>query len=107
MVKQVKTLNELDQVLNQNPNKLVIIDFFATWCGPCKVIAPNFEKLSEEFPDVTFLKVDVDQAEDAAEKYGVTAMPTFVLLKNGKPVETCVGADIQKVSETIKKHSPH
>lgn len=72
----------------------VVIDFFATWCGPCKRIAPTYEKLSEAFQTVTFLKVDVDEATELVEQYNISAMPTFVFLKDGKEVKRVEGADM-------------
>ncbi len=78
-------------------NKLVVVDFYAQWCGPCKVIAPRFEQLSAKYPNVSFVKVDVDVAKDVAQSQGVRAMPTFKLYKNGKQLEEVVGADINKV----------
>ena len=63
-----------------------MIDFFATWCGPCKMIAPKIEQMAGEMANVVFLKVDVDEAEDVAQEYNISAMPTFVFLKNGQKV---------------------
>ena len=67
--------------------KLVVIDFFATWCGPCKMISPKIEAMAGEMSNVVFLKVDVDEAEDVAQEYNISAMPTFVFLKNGQKVK--------------------
>ena len=67
--------------------KLVVIDFFATWCGPCKMISPKIEAMAGEMSNVVFLKVDVDEAEDVAEEYNISAMPTFIFLKNGQKVK--------------------
>lgn len=72
--------------LEEAGDKLVIIDFFATWCGPCKVISPQFEELSNELTDIVFLKIDVDDNEDIAAEYEISSMPTFIFIKNGKPV---------------------
>lgn len=72
----------------------VVIDFFATWCGPCKRIAPTYEKLSEAFTNITFLKVDVDESAELVNMYDISAMPTFVFLKNGKEVKRVEGADM-------------
>ena len=60
----------------------VVIDFFATWCGPCKRIAPMYEQLAQQFPSITFLKCDVDEAEDVASHYSIESLPTFVFLNN-------------------------
>jgi len=105
MVVQVKDKAELQRHLSQAGSKLVVIDFFATWCGPCKMIAPVLEKMSEEMKDhVVFLKVDVDESEDLAAEYSVQAMPTFVLLKNGSKVDSFSGANEAKLKELINKH---
>ena len=64
-----------------------MIDFHAQWCGPCKMIAPQVEAMDKEMADVCFLKVDVDEAEDVAAEYSITAMPTFIFLKNGQPYD--------------------
>lgn len=64
-------------------NKKVVVDFYATWCGPCKMFGPVFEKVSNE-SSITFIKIDVDAHEDIARKYGIMSIPTIVLLNNGK-----------------------
>lgn len=73
--------------------------------GPCKFIAPQFEKLSEEYTTVTFAKVDVDKADDVAAAEGVQAMPTFKFYKGGKLVNEILGADVKKLVELLKTHS--
>ncbi len=82
----VENMKELESKLSDAGKKLVVIDFFATWCGPCKMIAPKVEEMDEDMDDVAFLKVDVDDAEGIAEEYQIKAMPTFVLIKNKKKV---------------------
>lgn len=72
-------------------NKKVVIDFFATWCGPCKMLAPVLEELSEEMSDVEFYKVDVDESADIAKEYGIMSIPTLVLLENGEKKDMLVG----------------
>lgn len=67
-------------------NKLVLVDFYAVWCGPCRTAAPIYGKMSSEIPDVAFLKVDVDKMRSIMLAHKVRAMPTFVLLKNGQEV---------------------
>mmetsp|Transcript_3523 Transcript_3523/g.5197 ORF Transcript_3523/g.5197 Transcript_3523/m.5197 type:complete len:156 (+) Transcript_3523:70-537(+) len=85
-------------------NKLTIIDFTATWCGPCKAIAPLYKDLSEEF-DAQFIKVDVDENPDAAQKYGVSAMPTFLFIKGGEVVDRLMGANAARLKELIAEWS--
>ena len=79
MVQQVAKLEEFDEIVKNNP--IVIVDFTATWCGPCKMIGPKFEEFSKEAANekVKFIKVDVDEASDVSEKYGISAMPTFMV----------------------------
>jgi len=73
-------------------DKFVLVDFFATWCGPCSVLGPILEKLSEHFKDtVVFTKADVDGVPVSAGKFGVEKIPTVVLLKGGKQVNGFVG----------------
>ncbi|ORZ41501.1 thioredoxine 2 [Catenaria anguillulae PL171] len=81
-------------------SKLVVVDFYATWCGPCKVIAPKFATFSDQF-DGVFLKVDVDELGEVAQTAGISAMPTFHLYKNGNKVAELVGADAKKLEQLI------
>ena len=69
-----------------------LVDFYADWCAPCKVTEPNVHELAEEMKDVKFFKVDVDQNPNVASQYSVFSIPTFVILKDGKPVSSFVGA---------------
>lgn len=68
------TLAFQELLKSQPKDKLTVVDFWATWCGPCKLIAPTFQTLSNEYRHVTFVKVDVDASQDIAKTYGVTAM---------------------------------
>lgn len=71
----------------------VVVDFFATWCGPCKLIAPILDQLSDEFAEkAKIVKVDVDQAKSMAVQYNVKSVPTFIVFKNGEVVDKVVGA---------------
>mmetsp|Transcript_1483 Transcript_1483/g.1569 ORF Transcript_1483/g.1569 Transcript_1483/m.1569 type:complete len:107 (-) Transcript_1483:134-454(-) len=90
---EVKTKAELEPLLSQG--KLVVIDFSATWCGPCRMIGPYFHDLANnpDFSNVIFVKVDVDESADIAEQYSVEAMPTFVYLKNGEVKDRLLGAN--------------
>lgn len=84
------------------PKGFVVIDFFATWCGPCKHIAPKFEELAKSYPSISFLKVDVDESGDLVEQFGIRAMPTFVFLHNGSVVKTIEGADLKGIGQTLE-----
>eukprot|EP00123_Amoebidium_parasiticum_P016783 comp23582_c1_seq1/m.39984 comp23582_c1_seq1/g.39984 ORF comp23582_c1_seq1/g.39984 comp23582_c1_seq1/m.39984 type:complete len:303 (-) comp23582_c1_seq1:332-1240(-) len=74
-------------------SSLVVVDFYATWCGPCKMIAPHIEQMARSYPHVIFAKVDVDELQTVAISAGVTAMPTFHLYRNGKKLREMRGAN--------------
>ncbi|MGB9724765.1 MAG: thioredoxin [Nitrososphaeria archaeon] len=80
-----------DKFLNENIN--VIVDFFADWCGPCKIMAPIFEQVAREYsPSIMFAKLNVDQSPDIAERFFIMGVPTIIYFKSGKAVEKIVGA---------------
>jgi len=95
-----------DKALADAGDKLVVVDFTATWCGPCKRIAPFFAELAEQMPDVVFVKVDVDENEDVAEACGVNSMPTFQFMIKGKKVHEFSGASQENIKQAIAKHKP-
>jgi thioredoxin 1 len=104
MVHQVKDMADFKAKLTEAGDHLVVVDFFATWCGPCKVIAPKLEALSTELKgSVMFLKVDVDEVEEVATEYGVSAMPTFMFFKKSQKLEEFSGANENKLKEVVNK----
>lgn len=70
---------------------LTLVDFYAEWCGPCKMIGPIVEEVSGELTDVQIVKINVDEHSDIAQKYGVMSIPTLILFKDGKEVEKSIG----------------
>ena len=89
MVKYV-TSQELEELIQGD--KPVVCDFWATWCGPCRMLAPVFEEVSDKLENkAVFVKLDVDENEDAAVKYGITTIPNIILLKKGQPAENHLG----------------
>ena len=81
-----------DDVLNAEG--AVLVDFWAEWCGPCKMIGPALEELSDELGEkVTITKINIDENPDAPSRYGVRGIPTMILFKNGVPAATKVGAE--------------
>lgn len=88
------------EVLNEE--KIVLIDFWATWCGPCQMIAPVIEDIANSQKDkVKVCKVNVDDEQELAIKYGVMSIPTLLFMKNGEPIKTVVGFHSKSELEEI------
>ena len=83
---------------------LVVVDFTAVWCGPCQAIKPKLEELATAMPDIQIFAVDVDENEEVAEEYEVSAMPTFLYFVDGARVASTTGADLDKIEAEIAKH---
>ena len=102
MVKQVADTKEFQELINGD--KPVVVDFTATWCGPCQFIGPKFVALAEETGDkAIFIKVDVDEASDIAQECGISCMPTFKIYKNGAVVDELQGASEEKLKAIVAK----
>ena len=89
MVKVIDNSNFESEVLASG--KTCLIDFYATWCGPCKMMSPVIDEIAEENPDVMVGKVDVDEAGEIAMQFGIMSIPTIIVFKNGEVAETFVG----------------
>ena len=102
----MKLLNQ-EQFNNiKNESGLKVVDFFATWCGPCKMLTPILEELSEEMQDsVEFVKVDIDESMELAMEYQVTSVPTLVFIKDGQEVSRKIGVNPKvALKEEIEKY---
>ena len=88
--------------LLKSESRPILVDFWAEWCAPCRMLAPIFEKLSEKYSDkMVFVKVNVDECPDLAEDYGIMAVPTLILFVNGTEVERIVGLVPEKRIESL------
>ncbi|MDI9519320.1 MAG: thioredoxin [Bacillota bacterium] len=100
----IKSVQEYEKVLAEN--KSVLVDFYADWCGPCKMIAPVLEEVAKEVPDVKIAKVNVDSLGELAQRYGVMSIPTLIAFKDGKAVNQAVGflpkPNLIKLAESAK-----
>lgn len=89
-ITELTGVNFDDEVVNSP--RPVLVDFWATWCGPCRMVSPIVDELSGEMDNVKFCKVNVDEASDLAAKFGVMSIPTLIVFKGGEAVARQVGA---------------
>ena len=89
---EVKVTNENFEKEVINSNEKVIVDFFATWCGPCQMLAPVLSEIAEEYKDkIKVCKINIDEEQELAEKFEVVSIPTLVIFENGQPVKKYIG----------------
>ena len=89
LVKDMNKENFQEEVIHSE--KPVLVDFWASWCGPCRMVSPIVDEIAQERPDIKVVKVNVDQEQDLALQYGVMSIPTLVVMKDGKMVNQAVG----------------
>ena len=101
-MRTISTLDDFHALVKSESPKLVVVDFFAEWCGPCKRVAPQYAQLAEiHSKTACFVKVDVDENEETAAACGIQAMPTFQFYKKGTKVAEFSGASEDKLCEAI------
>lgn len=102
-VTHINSTSQFQSILSSN--QYVVVDFHAVWCGPCHMIDPVFEQLASQHAkagSLAFVKVDVDQQQEIAATYGITAMPTFLVIKNGNVTQTIRGANPPALNAAVR-----
>lgn len=102
-VTEITNMEGFQQLIQSD--KLSVVDFYATWCGPCKMIEPFVEKLSEQTPQVSFGRVDVDEVTEVASANEITAMPTIMFFKGGNAVDKVIGANLNAIMANVEKYA--
>lgn len=100
---KVKKIDENEFFKIIENDKKALIDCYATWCGPCKMLSPVIDRIAEENDSCTFYKIDIDNAEEVASKYGIMSIPTLLLFEDGKLKETIIGLRSKKEIEELIK----
>lgn len=102
MIKHIENKNQFNQEISKG---FTVVDFFATWCGPCRMLAPILEDVSETRDDAKFLKVDVDENYDLAKSFGIMSVPTVLFFKDGNLVDKSIGLiNSEKINQIIDKN---
>jgi len=101
MVKEVSSLDEYNKL--KSGDAVLFVDYFATWCGPCRWMAGKIEDFEKDYPGIVFIKVDVGKSVEIAERAGLNAMPTYKLFKYGKEIDEINGASPSAVKEALDK----
>lgn len=103
MVTEITSLKQFQDAIAQDG--LVVVDFHATWCNPCKAVAPIVEKLSEQYSKDHFYKIDVDAVPDVSAENEISAMPTILLFKKGERIDAIIGANVEKIKTLISQNA--
>ena len=102
---ELSTLENLNIFSIPNPSKLLVIDFKASWCAPCKAIKPFIDYLKENYPNVDFYEIDIEDEtkETIVNNFDIVKLPTFLYYKNGKVCETLIGTNKSKIEELVNE----
>jgi thioredoxin 1 len=103
---EVNDGNWESDVIESSKTKPVVVDFWAPWCGPCRMVSPVLEELSEEMTEqLTFCKINIDENQETANKFGVMSIPTMIIFKNGEVIDRTIGASTKnKLKEKFEAH---
>lgn len=104
-IRMVHAITSKDEFESAIKSGKVFVDFHATWCGPCKMIAPMLDKIEAKYPNIKFVKVDIDELSDVASKFDITAVPTLILFKDGEPTDVVKGANTQQIQAVLEKNN--
>jgi len=99
-LKNITTETHDQHVFSDDLKRVVVLDFYADWCGPCKGIMPQVEKMAQD-RNASFFKVDTDKENELASEYGIKSLPTFIVIQGGEVVEYCIGANLDKLNEVL------
>ena len=103
MLKKIEEKDFEEEVLKNN--KMIVVDFFATWCMPCQMLMPVLEKIAKERDDFDIIEIDIDEAKDLAMQYEIEAVPTMVIFKNGTAIDRIGGYyNKEELEEELKKY---
>lgn len=100
-VKYLEPGDEFQYLMTQVPNQLIVLDFTASWCGPCRAISPHLDKLSLNYPNVLFYKVDIDTFPELATQLKVSGVPNFKFIMNGRLLHEFSGANLQMLQHSV------
>lgn len=107
MVHEIKTLEDFTASISNKDTSLVVVDFFADWCGPCKMIAPKFAKLAEKYPNISCCKVNSDNEDmqEACKACNISSLPTFCFFRGGKYIAKMSGSNAENLEKLMIQHS--
>lgn len=103
MVEPIESMEDLFDLLDQNKDTLVVIDYWADWCGPCKKFKPEFDKISRNYSTVLFCTINIDDVPEVKEEFEISSIPTFDLIKNGQRVHRVAGAQRAELEQAIRE----